>query len=98
MGRGSPRSADTATELSIGIGGVEIEWVNSYKYLGVIVSYDGKYYKALADRIEKATNAMYSVRNAISHNENISTALANTLFDKQISPILLLWQCTMDMK
>ncbi len=32
---------------------------------------------------------MYSIRNAISHHENISTALANTLFDKQISPILL---------
>ncbi len=73
----------------LSIGGVEIEWVNTYKYLGVIVSYDGKYHKAVADRIDKATKAMYSVRNVISHYENISTALANSLFDKQISPILL---------
>ncbi len=73
----------------LSIGGVEIEWVNNYKYLGCIVSSDGKLHKAMADRLEKATKAVYSIRNAISHYENISTTLANTLFDKQISPILL---------
>ena len=73
----------------LNIGGVDIEWVNSYKYLGVIVSSDGKFHKAVADRVDKATKAMYAIRNAISHYENISTSLANTLFDKQISPILL---------
>ncbi len=83
------KSNATSIKQQLSIGGVDIEWVNSYKYLGVIVSYDGKLHKAVADRVEKATKAMYSVRNAISHNENISTALANTLFDKQISPILL---------
>ena len=43
----------------------------------------------MADRVDKATKAMYAIRDAISHYKNISTSLANTLFDKQISPILL---------
>ncbi len=83
--KGIPRS----DKQPLSIGGAEIEWVSSYKYLGMIVSSDGKFHKAVADRVDKATKAMYSIRNAISHYENISVSLANTLFEKQLSPILL---------
>ena len=47
----------------------------------------------LDDRINKASKCVYSIRNALSHNSNISVPLAMTLFDKQVSPILL-YGCT----
>ena len=71
------------------MGNVKLQQVRQYKYLGVIVSSDGKFREAMKDRIVKATKCIYSVRNAISYDDNISTSLANAIFEKQISPIML---------
>ncbi len=71
------------------IGNIKLQQVKQYKYLGVIITSDGKFKEAMKDRIVKATKCIYSVRNAISYDGNISTSLANAIFDKQISPIML---------
>lgn len=72
------------------IGEIELEEVKKYKYLGVVISYNGKHQDAINDRIDKATKCIYSIKNAVSNNmQNISTSLALTLFQKQVSPILL---------
>ncbi len=85
MKKGTP---DNNSEVFT-LGGSQLEKVNQYKYLGVISTHNGKFKRAVDDRILKATRCCYSVRNAISHYQTISTRLATSLFEKQISPILL---------
>ncbi len=80
------RSINTNREFSLS--GEPVECVQSYKYLGVIINYNGTFKKSMEDRITKATKCVYMIRNAISHYTNISTRLATTLFDKQVAPIL----------
>ncbi len=69
--------------------GDNLEYVRHFKYLGIIVNYDGSFKRTIADRIEKATKCIHSIRNAISNHTNISCRLAESIFEKQISPILL---------
>ncbi len=76
------------TDRDFSIAGKPIECVQTYKYLGFIISFNGSFKKAIDDRIDKGTKCVYAIRNAISHNTNISTRLANTIFNKQVSPIL----------
>lgn len=66
-----------------------LEVVDSYKYLGIIINYNGNHKKAIEDRTIKATRCGYAIKNAIGNSGNISVKLALTLFHKQISPILL---------
>ena len=76
-------------ETKLHIYGTELKYVTSFKYLGVISTQNGKFKKAMEDRIRKATKCCFSIRNAVSHSENISVPLAITLFDKQVAPVLL---------
>ena len=71
------------------LNGKELEEVNNFKYLGLIIQSNGKFAKTMEDRIDKALKCSYVLRNAISHHHNISTTLAMSLFNKQIAPVLL---------
>ena len=42
-----------------------------------------------AERVLKAKRAFFSIRQALSTTQNVSTKLFMSLFDKQIDPILL---------
>ena len=76
------------TDRNFSVAGEPVECVYSYKYLGIIMNYNGTFKKSMEDRITKGTKCVYMVRNAISHYTNISTRLATTIFDKQVTPIL----------
>ena len=67
-----------------------ITTVSSYKYLGLILSSNGKFKNAVEDRIQKGKRALYLLKQALSNDTgNISVSLALSLFDKQIAPTLL---------
>ena len=66
-----------------------LENVSSYKYLGIIIHKNGKFSKAIADRISKANRATHMLKQIIGYPSNASSKLAMSLFDKQIAPILL---------
>jgi hypothetical protein len=66
-----------------------IEEVTQFKYLGFIIQHNGTFVKTIDDRIDKAMKCSYIVRNAIGHQSNVSVQLAMSIFQKQVSPILL---------
>jgi hypothetical protein len=70
-------------------GGAHLDSVDKFKYLGIIVHRNGKFKEAIKDRCLKSRRAMYALKKALSSTGNISPKLALSLFDKQISPILL---------
>ncbi len=66
-----------------------LDYVKEFKYLGIIISNNGKWNKAVNDRCEKSNRAVWLIRKAISVTSNINVKLALTLFDKMIAPIVL---------
>ncbi len=66
-----------------------LENVSNYKYLGIIIHKNGKFSKAISERMSKANRATHMIKQIIGYSNNISSKLAMSLFDKQISPILL---------
>ena len=65
-----------------------IEIVDSFKYLGVVFSKNGRFIEAMEDNIEKAKKGMHSLRSA-SAEKNIPIDCQIDLFEKTIEPILL---------
>jgi hypothetical protein len=70
-----------------------IEPVVSFKYLGMILCSNGKFKNAILDRHNKAQKAYYQIKGALSTSSNVSRRLAMSIFDKQITPILLYGSC-----
>ena len=64
-----------------------LEKVNTYKYLGLIISSDGKFKTCVNDRINKAERAMLIILQALMVSGCVSPRLNMTVFDKQIIPI-----------
>ena len=79
-------------------GNCMLENVDSYKYLGMIITYNGNLKKMIDDRMNKAKRAIFMLKRALSTSHNVSVKLAMSIFDKQIAPILLygcpLWGVT----
>ena len=69
--------------------GKELEYVKCYKYLGIEIQNNGNYREAIEMRVQKAKVACGMIKHAISTTHNVSVKLALSLFDKQVSPILL---------
>ncbi len=79
----------TTDNMSFSYGDVELDIVESYKYLGLLVTYNWNITKMIQDRIDKANRAIFMIRRAISSVHNVSIDLAMSMFDKRISPVLL---------
>jgi exonuclease III len=73
--------------------GEYMEQVNTYKYLGLLLSSNGKFKNTILDRHNKAQKAYYQVKGSLSTTSNVSRSLALCIFDKQIAPILLYGSC-----
>jgi hypothetical protein len=71
------------------INGDQLEMVQTYKYLGLIINKNGSFTKTIDDRIAKTKRALYVLKQALSTSCNVSVPLAMSLFDKSIQPILL---------
>lgn len=68
--------------------GKHIEGVNSFRYLGLVLTSNGKFNSAIRDRCTSARKAYYQIRGVLSTTTNVSRRLAISIFDKQITPIL----------
>ena len=63
--------------------------MNKYKYLGMVIHKNGKFKEAIADRVAKANSAIHMLKHVTGYSNSLSTKLSMSMFDKQISPILL---------
>ena len=75
-------------EKPLTIGGTKLDYVGTYKYLGIIISRNGNIKNMIYDRVEKAKKAIFAVTRALKTTQNVSARLAISIFDKQIQPIL----------
>ena len=82
-------SLGNAKMPSFQLNGITLENVISYKYLGIIMHKNGKFDKAIKDRMVKANRAIHMVKQILGYSNAISVKIAMSLFDKQIIPILL---------
>ena len=70
-------------------GGVPLQAAKSINHLGFVISYNGKYGNLIYDCVMKAKGVSNMVLQALRTNTNVSVRLALSLFDKQITAILL---------
>ena len=84
MSKGTIKSCSTVFHFN----NVPLEYVTSYKYLGLHISSNCKFKNTIKDRIVKANRALFLVRKALYSNGCISPKIACSVFDKQILPIL----------
>ena len=68
--------------------GKQLEIVNDFKYLGVVLTRTGNFKKAKQCQTDKATKALYEVLK-LGRVHNLSISCQLDLFDKMVKPILL---------
>ena len=61
-----------ALQPAIFIDGVELKVVDSFKYLGSVISIDGSLDKEIASRISKASQALGHLRNRLLNHHNVT--------------------------
>ena len=66
-----------------------LQAAKSIKYLGFVISYNGKYPNLIKDRVIKAKRVSNMVLQALRTHKNVSVRFSLCLFDKQITPFLL---------
>ena len=66
----------------------EIEIVNEYKYLGILLAHSGSFLNAKKFIVDQANSALFSLQRKI-RNLNLPIDMQIDLFDKMITPILL---------
>ena len=82
-------NAKDTTTASFTFNNEVIDFVNCYKYLGLVISSNGNMHKMVEDRITKANRALFMIKQAMGDSLNTSLDLSLTIFDKKIEPILL---------
>ena len=65
-----------------------IEVVDSFQYLGLILSYTGKFLCAQKDLASRGLRAMYALRNNVSQLVDLDVNMLLNLFDKMVTPVL----------
>ena len=79
------KQADKTTTFNFN--NIPIMNVQEMVYLGFNFSYNGNIQSIMSDRISKAKKVAGMVLNALRSNKNISTKLALSIHDKQITPV-----------
>ena len=69
--------------------GREIEIVNTFKYLGVTVTYNGKWIKHQTQAVSATEKGMFIAQRAIYRGRVLSTTLLTRIFDVMIQPIVI---------
>ena len=69
--------------------GLSLKQEKTMVYLGFNISHNGNINSVASDRIAKAKKVGNMILHAIRTNKNISVSLAMSLFEKQVSPVLL---------
>lgn len=65
-----------------------IEIVDKYKYLGILLSYNGNFKHAADHMYQKSLKAIFSLKSSILDYDSMSSTLKLKLFDTLIRPIL----------
>ncbi len=81
-------SKENSKENDLTFNGGEFEFVNTYKYLGMLISKNGNIQKMVEDS-EKTKRATFALKQALGTLVNTFPKLAMSLYEKQIEPILL---------
>ena len=81
--------ANKHEKVEITYNGNLLEQVRSMAYLGFEIADNGNMTATINDRISKANKVGNMVLHALRTNKNVSTSLALSIYNKQISPILL---------
>ena len=66
----------------------DIEIVDNYKYLGILLSYNGNFKHAADHMYQKSLKAIFSLKSSVLDFESTSNTLKLKLFDTLIRPIL----------
>jgi hypothetical protein len=75
-------------DIHFSLNGSEIEIVNEFNYLGILLNITGNFNKAITKQAEKTKQAMYEVlKRGRTHNLSVECQLE--LFDNMVKPILL---------
>ena len=72
-----------------------VELVNSYKYLGVMFYFTGKFKESVANLSDKARKAYFALKSKLPYNNNLSEKSWLKLYNSMIAPILT-WIRSMD--
>ena len=70
------------------IGNADIETTNEYCYLGILFNFNGKFTKAIAERITPARKAMFGL-NEKALSLQLAPDIQIDLFDKMVTPIFM---------
>ncbi|KAJ4450100.1 hypothetical protein ANN_01507 [Periplaneta americana] len=76
------------TEFNIECEGQNLERVESFKYLGTIITSDGRVDQEVLNRVKKATSAYYQISNTIVGKKEITTKTKIQIYNSIIKPII----------
>ena len=76
-------SAGNATDKPLMLGEANLEYVNTYKYLGITISRNGNIKNMMLDRVKKARKAIFAVTQALETSQNVSVKLAMSVEDSR---------------
>lgn len=76
-------------ELNIECDGKTLERIDTYEYLGVIISSDGRIEQEVLNRVKKATTAYYGMNSTIMGKKEISNKTKLQIYNAVMVPITL---------
>ena len=84
-----PAPNSTAPQPSITIDGTELKIVDSFKYLGSVISNDGSLDQEISARISKASQALGRLRNRVLNHHNITLTTKLKVYNAVVISSLL---------
>ena len=66
-----------------------IEIVETYKYLGILFHYCGKFSQAISNLADKARKAYFALKSKIPYSDNLSIKSWLKLYNSMIVPIII---------
>jgi hypothetical protein len=75
--------------INIQCEGEMLEQVDSYTYLGTVISQDGRIDQEVANRVQKANNAYFQMDNIIFGKRELEMKTKTRIYQSVIAPVLL---------
>jgi hypothetical protein len=75
--------------INIQCEGEMLEQVDSYTYLGTVISQDGRIDQEVANRVQKANNAYFQMNNVVFGKRELEMKTKTRIYQSVIAPMLL---------